>query len=263
MNQSASPSFSRVGDQLRMLAAIAEQVDRLEAENRSLSDDRTRLAGALAAAEARLGQVTEERDRLSQALAAAQQELALANDREAAWRGEAARVAGALRELADRLNAAPVGDAEAPRRHEEVAEQRAEVSRVAVESLGATEEATPAATEEPVGPVSEAVSGEASALEATEAPPSPPPSETYELAAAPFSSFSTLIAFQKAVAGLPGVEDVRTKSFLNGALVLSLRYRGPDPLTVSLSRLPGFHAERVSAVGNRIEFVVASESSPR
>jgi hypothetical protein len=65
------------------------------------------------------------------------------------------------------------------------------------------------------------------------------------------------------VAGLPGVEDVRTKSFLNGALILSLRYRGRDPLTASLARLPGFRAERLSAIGNRIEFVVATEPAPR
>ncbi|MCL6647270.1 MAG: hypothetical protein K6U89_02905 [Chloroflexi bacterium] len=77
-------------------------------------------------------------------------------------------------------------------------------------------------------------------------------------------SFSTLIAFQRALASLPGVEDVRTKSFLNGTLVLTLRYRGIRPLTESLVTLPGFRSERVSAEGNRIEFVVATEPvSPR
>jgi len=259
MNESASPSLSRVGDQLRMLAAIAEQVDRLEAENRSLIAERARLAGALAEAEERLGQANEERHRLSQALAAAQQEVALANERESAWRGEVARVAGALRELAERLSAAPAAsDAGAPSPAADLGERDG-----ASEPAGASEDATAAA--EGAAVAEEPVSGEASAPEAADvtAPAGPPASETYELAAAPFSSFSTLIAFQKAVAGLPGVEDVRTKSFLNGALVLSLRYTGRDPLTASLSRLPGFHAERVSAVGNHIEFVVAAESDPR
>ncbi|GIW07237.1 MAG: hypothetical protein KatS3mg060_2042 [Dehalococcoidia bacterium] len=306
MNETSAPSLSRVGDQLRMLASIAEQVDRLEAENRALSEERERLRGSLAEAQTRLGQVREERDRLHHALENARRELAQAAEREAARRGEAVRIAEALREiaerdaarlreLADQLTAPP--EASTKRAAEEpspppasvqpptvseppageppasepvaveepasvpAAEAVAEVSAPA--EVAAPTEPAPAAVPEPPAEAAPEPPAEAAPEPPAEAAPPPPMTETYELAASPFSSFSTLIAFQKAVASLPGVEDVRTKSFLNGALVLSLRYSGRDPLTASLSRLAGFRAERVSAVGNRIEFVVAPESGPR
>ncbi|MCS6802337.1 MAG: hypothetical protein RMM58_13010 [Chloroflexota bacterium] len=293
MNETSALPHFRVSDQLRMLATIAEQVDRLEVENRSLIEERERLRGALAEAELRIGQLRDERDRLARELETARQDMQSLRERETAWQSEAGRIAHALRELAERevaalreladqlvstteppLAPAPAAAAE---RLEPAAQATAGETAQAV-SVG--EAAAPA--EAPAPPVDAAAEAASSAVEpspvdaavaekeaaAAEEPaatvPAPPPAaETYELTASPFSSFSTLIAFQKAVAGLPGVEDVRTKSFLNGALVLSLRYSGADPLTASLARLPGFRAERLSAVGNRIEFVVAPDSAQR
>lgn len=88
-------------------------------------------------------------------------------------------------------------------------------------------------------------------------PEAPVLARSVELIASPFHTFGALCSFQQALQQLPGVVEVKARSFDKGALHLRIKHRGPFALAMQLRELPQHELESVSEEGNRIEVRLA------
>ncbi|MCC7104118.1 MAG: hypothetical protein IT307_03170 [Chloroflexi bacterium] len=102
----------------------------------------------------------------------------------------------------------------------------------------------------------------------TDAPPSDFDSgflgegETYEVLISPFTKFSLVGAFTRAVAAIPGVRRAQTRQFFKGTLHLKILYDGDVPLVARLTELSYFQPRIAATNGNRVEVRVAPIDVP-
>lgn len=80
---------------------------------------------------------------------------------------------------------------------------------------------------------------------------------TVRVTAAPFHSFTQIAAFQKSVANLHGVKEVRIQSARKGILVLDVDYNGLVPLHTRLREMRDIRWTPVQMANDAVEIAVA------
>jgi hypothetical protein len=85
---------------------------------------------------------------------------------------------------------------------------------------------------------------------------------TYEVLISPFTKFSQVGAFTRAVAAIPGVRRAQTRQFFKGTLHLKILYEGDVPLAERLTELASFQPRIAATNGNRVEVRVSPLDGP-